>query len=455
MINERLLTLFGGVVSLLLVVALLVPRAETKLKDISIPTSEDRGVVGMAALSQLLNENNIPVISLRQRYHSLQLDLDIPDSGNLIIINQPMVTTPSTNELEALNEWMARGNFALILVAREDKPDWVKRLSIWQKSTILNELGFRFRVGKSGDEDTSESSDENAELSKDEEDRSTTETTQAIENKPDNLSIVSELMDGYQRTESLLRPVLDYPLLKGIDTISSYHSGKPSASLTIEGRQEERYVVPLLERTTDAGVSLWAFRHGEGGGWISSQPDLFGNVTLGKEDNAFLISNMISAALLKDGTVIFDDMHLGLSDLYDPDNFFRDQRLHHTLLLIGLMWLIYLLAYSNRLAPLSEKFIPVSSIAFVEAMAGFFARKTSSGIVASKLLINFYSDVRLFYRQPKSKIDGIKLLRQHASIEATELSQLTLLAEKVFSGKSVNLQQLIRTIDQIKIMMNN
>jgi hypothetical protein len=197
-------------------------------------------------------------------------------------------------------------------------------------------------------------------------------------------------------------------------------------------------------------VALWEFRAGAGGGWISSHPDLFGNVTLGLADNARLFANLAASALGEDGHIIFDDMHFGVSDLYDPDNFFRDPRLHNTLLFLGLFWLLYLFGYSNRLAPPAQRDVPPRASEFVEAMAGFFARRLNTSAVGRGILEHFYSDMRGRYRVSDPHTPVWELLRNTSTVRKGDIQILEQLAHHIGNHSKINLIRLTRIIDRIK-----
>lgn len=426
--NDRAITLAGGLISVLLIIGLLLPRSSPDPGDISLPTSEDRGSLGLYGLKTWLERNRIPNESLRTRYQSLLLDPDLADSGNLIIINQPVITAPDRAELEALTNWLSEGNYALILTARQDLPDWVKT-RITHEQPVLTALGFKFNRLENNEQDDTE------QASKD-------------------LSIARAVLTDEDRQYSTLAPVFSHPLLKRVESISSYRSiifDQPPIALS--GTTGSRYTLPLLSRTKGKGDAFWEFRHGNGGGWISSQPDLFGNITLGLADNALFFNNIINHALADDGSVIFDDMHLGLSDLYDVNTFFSDLRLHNTLWFIGLFWLVYLLGYSNRLAPVKQASGTTGSIEFVEAMAGYFARRTKPITISRNLLEAFQDEVRKFYRQPHSANAASQLLRSLSSVREKDIHALDRLTQKIAQNKAVNLIQLTRTIDRIKRMM--
>jgi len=429
--NDRAVTLVGGLISMVFIIGLLLPQGGPDLDDLSLPTTADRGPLGLYGLKAWLVNNGVPAMSLRTRYQSLAFDPELAGSGNLIIINQPAVTQPGQLELDALNGWLSEGNYALILSARQDLPDWVK-IGRSRDQPVLEALDLEFYTLEDDDPEDKEGE---SRLRRD-------------------LAAARDVLTGGDRQPATLVPALAFPLLKDVESISSHRSTIfDQPSIDLGGATGSRYTLPLLARTGAEGYAFWEFRHGDGGGWVSSHPDLFGNVTLGQADNARFFNNIIDRALGEEGTVIFDDMHLGLSDLYDADNFFSDPRLHNTLWFIGLFWLVYLMGYSNRLAPVKARVNRAGSIEFVEAMAGYFARRITPLKVGRNLLEQFHTEVRNFYRQPHSELPVTRLLRSYSPVREKDIRALDTLTQKIDHHQTVNLIQLSRTLDRIKRMM--
>jgi hypothetical protein len=77
---------------------------------------------------------------------------------------------------------------------------------------------------------------------------------------------------------------------------------------------------------------------------VSAFASLFSDRALGLAGNARLLANLVSGAVGASGVVIFDDMHQGLSDIYDPARFYHDPRLYETLAVVVAVWLAWVLA---------------------------------------------------------------------------------------------------------------
>jgi hypothetical protein len=428
--NDRLITLAGGSAALLIVIALLLPPGTMTTANDSRPTTTDRGIYGLQGLKTWLDQNHIPAISMRRRYSSLQLDTRLVDTGNLIIISIPQITTPSRIELDALADWIAQGNFILLLSAVNDRPEWSFQGDL-DLASLPETLGLDF---------TSET-----------EERSADEQKTPKEPLSINIYDASSVLLGEDRQALSVKPAFFHPAMQGVGSIATFRSLLYDAADTaVTGVSHDRQLLPLLLRENRPEVVLWEFRAGGGGGWISSHPDLFGNVTLGLADNARLFSNLLAAELGEDGYVIFDDMHFGISDLYDPDNFFSDPRLHNTLLFLGLFWLVYLIGYSNRLAPPNEKQQPPRASDFVKAMAGFFARRLTTSATGRGILDHFYADVRQLYRISEPHTSVRELLRNHSMVRETDIQALEQLEYKIGKKQKINLTQLTRIIDRLQ-----
>ena len=100
--------------------------------------------------------------------------------------------------------------------------------------------------------------------------------------------------------------------------------------LAFTSKEKFRSSLVLLEDPLTKFPVFWQVRIGDGIGWISGYAELFSNAALGGGDNARLLANIVAGSLGLDGRVIFDDMHQGLTEVYDPKAFFGDARLHMT-----------------------------------------------------------------------------------------------------------------------------
>jgi len=172
---------------------------------------------------------------------------------------------------------------------------------------------------------------------------------------------------------------------------------------------------------------------------------LISNSVLKEQDNARWFAQLLTHTVADSGYVIFDDYHFGLSDLYDPQAFFADKRLHNSLLFIGAFWLIYALGRSPRLAPVKKPVNKPATTDFIEAMAGFFSRRVRSRTVAKKLAERLLEDIR-----QHTQLEGDSLwrwLHDHPGVSERDLRRLQRASGYV--PGHIKLIQLTRCIDRI------
>jgi hypothetical protein len=112
--------------------------------------------------------------------------------------------------------------------------------------------------------------------------------------------------------------------------------------------------------------------------------------------------------------------------------------LYQTLGFIVLFWLLYVLGYSNRLAPVRISSIKPSAKDFIDAMAGFFARKLDKKTLAQELTKRLIQDIHMqrqfqdeqaawqwLHLHPQLHNSQIKILLQAEQKQCTRLEQLT------------------------------
>ena len=434
--KDHLVTLAGALGSLVLVTVLLFPH-EPPTPPVSRPTSENRGELGLQGLEKWLRLNGVPTLSLRRRYGELNRIPDIPASGNLLLTSLPHSYAAHASELAALRTWIDRGNRILVLAAINDRPDWASLEAGKDKDSLLKTLGFRFRHRSPADKTKAGSRETESETTRDRLLAAIDKATQGIE--------------GLHREERILHPAAAYSMLAGVTRVAT----RVTPLLAKEDRQLQgisgtRLELPLLEDPKTGRTALWAVRVGSTASWISSYPDLFGNRTLGEADNARLLRNLLDAALGAGGTVIFDDLHQGLSDLYDPEAFFADQRLWNSLWLVLAFWLLYVLGHSNRLAPPVRQVPRVAASDLVEAMAGLFARRLPAVAAGRGLLRHFFNEVRSRHKLAPTGEPCWEVLAADPGIRAQDLSALQRAVRKLEAGKKPDLRRLDDLIRNIR-----
>jgi len=415
-VSDRLVTLFGAVVAFVAVILLLAPPADVGPRSGSVPTSLDTGPQGLAALRQWLEQSEVPTASLKERYTGLITRPDLPEQGNLLISVLPHRDTSRPNERAYLQRWVERGNSVLLLTALSDWPAWAVR-SDRDVFALPGQLGF---------EPAPWEPEESAEPRNEE-----------------DLPVLPE------RRSRVLRPPAAVPSLRGIEGVSAYWLTSEQAQWRLEPKAPGRSVLVLLEDELNE-PAFWQARAGQGRIWVSRHAQLFNNAVLGETDNAAFAARLVGSALGQGGRVIFDDRHHGITNVYDPDAFFQDPRLHNTLWFLLALWVIYLLGHTNRFAPASGAKPPVSLAKEVRAVGGFLARRVSPAAVARRLLEHFHNEVRTALHLPRNGRPAWKPLEGHANIHPDLLRRAGELEARAQAGQSVNLRELVNTLKRIK-----
>lgn len=416
--KERVITLGAGMLAIWLVFILLVPKPDLLEAKLSWPLSTDTGKQGLLGLYRWLRQADIPVMSLRSRYHRLADDDRLTDSGNLLIISLPQRIPAREYERRALRDWLNNGNSLLILAAIGDQPDWSQQSQIEDINSIPGVFDVSFAPV--------------AEQILEDED--------PMENKE---------MDS-EPEERILLPNSNHPLLSGISTISVSYLDVLDKQWTLDNDCKCLVIQKLLRSDKNDTTEFWSLQLGAGHVWISRYADLFGNVSLGKGDNARLLANLVSMSLGDGGAVIFDDMHMGLSNLYNPDTFYRDPRLRNTIGFIVLFWLLYILGFSNRFGPIREHKKQRRMADFVRATGGLFARRVNKNEIARRLIGHFHNEVRSMLSLPTTGKPVWEVLEQRPKVNVRALSRLREIQKHAETGAKTDLVQLTHIIHHLR-----
>jgi len=375
--KDRFITLVSGLFALYIVIALLAPPSEPDYA--SYPLSIDRDQHGLALLYEWLGKNNIPLHALRQRYDDISSLAKMPDVGNLIFISLPLKIEARQEEIASLRQWIAQGNTALLLVAHSDAPEWApknRNTLIYSNYPLLSALGFDISIDVDEEEDSEED-----------------------EKETDDAKSLYDAIKSSQPIETTLVPAaINNSLLKSVKVMQQ---PRQDTKWVLSPRETSRGSRILFsEIDNKASGALWQTRIGDGTVIISRYADLFSNNWLAKGDNARLFDTLLQQHRSDNGFVLFDDMHQGLTELYDPDAFYSDPRVHNTLWFLFSFWLLYLIGHSNRLAPPSTSPVKVHAADFIRAMGGLFARRLSNATAALGLIRAFFNEIRLQYGLP-------------------------------------------------------
>lgn len=428
--KDRLITLLGAVIAFYILLRLFFPQVNIGHKNISFPTSEDRGKYGLAGLYQWLDSQHTPLYSLRERYDTLVKNPNLARQGNLLIISLPLRMDARVKELGQLQTWIKKGNNVLLLISMSDWPQWAER----RMSNSVTQLLYNFDLRMS-------------ELAND------------TKPKPDKKDTVAQAEDAASRLDKLLHPkeqtrelipALPHPLLTGVQHVQATWLSSEGLRWHLQGDKHAHSSLVLLRDQADQNPAMWLSFYGRGKVLITRHSDLFGNVSLGKADNARLFSNLVQQLRGKHGKLIFDDMHQGLSTIYDPEAFFHDPRLYHTLLFLLALWIIYVLGHSNRFGQVRQQRATLQLRQHVQAIGNLFARRLHPSAVALRYAQHFFNDVRSSYGLPLNGEPVWEHLRHNAAIATPVLQRARFLYQRAQDHKHVNLVTFVNTLKTMR-----
>lgn len=357
--NDRLTTLAGALFSLLVFVLLIYQPTPTR--SAALPTSIEPGGNGYLGLATWLARNGVATASLRERFDVLHEDFPAPSQaypgqGHILLTTYPFALDARTDELAALHEWVEAGNTLLVMAALNETPDWANGTAADFVIGLEKLSGLFFEAIDPGNDDT--------------------------------ISFAEMLNPG----EVVYDLVTSHPLagdarhLEGMsDLPTSQWQPIPVADWTSP--------VQIAHAEPPGHGGMWQVAQGNGFIIVSASATLFINRQLDKADNATFMSTLASTHLATDGHVIFDDFHQGLSEIYDPEAFFADDRLHATMFILIAFWLLYLVGNAGRLAkPLPEVSRPEQR-ELVRALAQFMYRKLSRPTAAQLVIDQWLNDL--------------------------------------------------------------
>jgi hypothetical protein len=378
-VKDRLITLLGALLALAIVYALFFQRpGETPATK---PLSIEAGRNGYLGLWNWLARQGVPVRSLRERYTVLPGDDSLRAGGNILVVTMPFRTPLRNSEIPPLQNWVLRGNTLLILAALDDTPDWLPVTGAEFIGNLAALTGMQFRMApgtETGDGVDAEDAADDAKVDPAE------ELTPFDLTRPPIAA----------QTAIELRPVAAHPLLEGVESLRGFSDGQ---SALWRGRYPDEYrlVLRLAFETSSGLDALWQLPRGRGQIILAASGSLLANRNIGEGDARHFVANLLRHHLGPDGAVIFDDMHHGLSTLYDAQAFLRDQRLKYTVWFVLAAWLIYILGSSNRLAPPRPTRSAPHQGEFLAAAGGFMARRLDKRAAGLLLIEEWLDEVRL------------------------------------------------------------
>ena len=404
--KERLITLACALGALLLFLTLFVQVGAPGRPETTAPTTLERGANGLAAARAWLAGEHEPTRAVRGRFDSALDGTAQTRSGNLLIVSLPVATPFRAEELRSLDEWLKAGNTLLVLAALADRPDWAagrRRLD----TDLFDLTGLTVEPLRPGAPDAA-----------------------AARRAPDRLREPGVVVtSAYRRLATperrALVPNRAHAYLEGVReavAMSDYPRVGSGSAVTVP---RDGFMLCLAQQQRATGAAaLWVRQHGGGTVVVSAFATLFSNRTLGLDDNARLLANVVSASLGPGGTVLFDDEHQGLSEAYDPDKFYRDPRLYASLGVLVALWLTWVLGGTRLRVPMSRTAAPREA-QLVRATGLFLARALSAPAAAQQMFAHFFRRLRVHLpRTAEAGGPPWDLLEHHPRIARADLEQL-------------------------------
>jgi hypothetical protein len=353
--------------ALVIVYALFFPRPGEP--PVTKPLSTEAGRNGYLGLRNWLEREQVSVVSLRNRYSTLRDDGSLPKEGNVLIVTMPFRTPLRQSEIVPLQLWLLDGNTVLLLAALDDSPEWLPLADQLDFRRDLSELtGLRFTTPR--------------------------EDAAAARGGPSRNPPAARFARPpiAARTGIELEPAVEHPLLAGVEALHGYSDD--ASELWSLSPDPSRLVLRLATESSSRNDALWETPYGKGEIIVAASGSLLANRNIGEGGARELVRNILRYRLGDGGAVIFDDMHQGLSSLYDAAALLRDARLRYTVWFVLAAWLVYVLGASNRLAPpRSPRSVPRQGD-FVVAAGGFMARRLDRSAAARLLVDEWLDEVR-------------------------------------------------------------
>jgi len=389
--KDRLVTLLGALLALAIVYALFFQRPGEP--PATNPLSVEAGRNGYLGLWNWLAQQGVAVRSLRERYPTLVDDASLEGSGNVLIVTMPFRTPLRSNEVLPLQTWIRQGNTVLILAALDDTPEWMPLVGEVFRTDLVALTGMLFRTprgetldGAAGDDATA-----NGEPGAAGPEREPDASGQAGSKDITPFELAKPAIPANTAIEFV--PVTEHPLFEGVASLHGFSDGP---SEVWRGRYPDQYRLALrLAFETSSGLdAMWELPRGRGQIILAASGSLLANRNIGVGDARRFVDNLIRHHLGPGGAVIFDDMHQGLSTLYDASAFLRDERLTYTIWFVLAAWLVYIVGSSNRLAPPRGRHVVPRQGEFLAAAGGFMARRLDKRAAGLLLIEEWLDEVR-------------------------------------------------------------
>ncbi len=416
--NDRIVTALGALVALLFVFGLFYQPATEP--PVSKPTSIEAGPNGYLALARWLDSQHVDLVSFQERMSNLFEAIGSP-SGNLLITTMPHALALRSDELSDLKDWIGVGNTLVVMAALDDTPDWSL---VVDADTFLDDVeglsGTRF------------------------------EAATDAEDEPILIGAFTPDGEVADETAMTLLPDAQHPLMEGVGALI----GVTDAPASIWIPTEDTVVAGVAlarESTTDLDAA-WEIPLQDGRIILVASGTLLSNRALGNADNRRFVANLVRWHVRPGGAVIFDDMHQGLSTLYDPEAFYQDARVGVTLLFILAFWFFYMIGTHNRMAPVMQRPVEPRQGDFVTAVGGFMARKLSPVDAGLLLFDNWFGEVRSRTGLTANQYPWQQLVA-NPTVDPELVASLEHTHQRLRQGNKVDLSKLHNTIQRVREAM--
>jgi hypothetical protein len=213
---------------------------------------------------------------------------------------------------------------------------------------------------------------------------------------------------------------------------------------------EDGLFLTLATESRSGADALWQAPYFNGQVIVVGSASLISNHRVAESGGARFLANVVRHHLGPGGSVIFDDMHQGLSSLYDPAAFYGDPRLHASLWFLVGAWLVYVLGSSNRLAPPAVLPSEPRQGEFLAASGGFMARRLDRRDAAQLLFEEWFDEIRRRHGVGQDGEPPWAYLQSMPALGAGIYRELSRLHERLARGRPVDLIRLHNTLQRAR-----
>lgn len=444
--KDRLLTFALAIGAFALFYVLMAPKPEPPQERPTRPVSTEQGPNGYLAMLRWFEAEGLKPVSLRDRYgHLPDLTAGHSAAGNLLISTTPHIYPVRDSEAALLRDWISAGNTLLVVAGLSDTPDW--SMGEGGDSGFMEHMqamtGLQFTQVGEGDDKVEDDGDSSAESKSDQKDKSAA-PERAPPRAQDIITATTKLAEPLRFS---MVPNDGHPLMEGVKSVAAL-SEYPTAQWRASSSMVD-LVLELAQDPVSGEPVLWLVRYGNGQIIVSAFGSVFTNKLLGESDNARLLANIVKWSRGPGGQILIDDAHQGLVTFYDPEAFFGDQRLHHSLWWLLGLWLVFVLG-PQRLRAAATSWNPVDITSFVRASGGFMARVLQPASAARQLFANFFNDIRRQTGLPANGAPVWDWMSGRNTIASEDVEQLRELHGAAARGRRIDLSKLQNLLAQVR-----